>query len=319
MKRVLSLLVSLGILGLIYLKIPVSHIGPVLAQSEGRWLALSLAMVVPLTCLTAWRLDLLMPGGTRLGFAESNRLILAASVLNLVLPSKMGDVAKAWFMKDRGHLPASRALALVVYEKTWDMLSLLIWCVFGLLWYPQKDWLFWAMTGAVTMGLVAGLAMISSSSLAAGVFQLARRLAPGKLAAKLERVQSGWAEMLALFGPGEFRTWRVATVSVGIWFLHLLQIWLFVLALRGQVPLVANLALAPLAILAGLLPLTMAGIGPRDAALIYFYHPYLSGAAGAALGLLCTMRYVLPALAGAVVVNRYLPGLRAAQANQKPV
>lgn len=319
MKRVFSLLVSLGILGLIYLKIPVSHIGPVLAQSEGHWLALSLAMVVPLTCLTAWRLDLLMPAGTRLGFAESNRLILAASVLNLVLPSKMGDVAKAWFMKDRGHLPASRALALVVYEKTWDMLSLLIWCVFGLLWYPQKDWLFWAMTGAVTMGLLAGLAMISWPSLAAGVFQLARRLAPGKLAAKLERVQSGWAEMLALFGPTEFRTWRVATVSVGIWFLHLLQIWLFVLALRGQVPLVANLALAPLAILAGLLPLTMAGIGPRDAALIYFYHPYLSGAAGAALGLLCTMRYVLPALAGAVVVNRYLPGLRAARADQKPV
>jgi uncharacterized membrane protein YbhN (UPF0104 family) len=317
MKRILSLVVSLGILGLIYLKIPVSKIVPIFAQSDWTWLVLSLGMVVPLTCATAWRLDLLMPAGARLGFAESNRLILAASVLNLILPSKMGDVAKAWFMKDRGHMPASRALALVVYEKTWDMLSLLLWCVFGLVAYPQKDWLFWGMTGAVAAGLLLGLAMVGWPALATSLFGLARRLAPAKLVAKLERLESGWAEMLALFQPGEWRTWRVAAVSVGIWFLHLLQIWLFVLALHGQVPLLTNLALAPLAILAGLLPLTMAGIGPRDAALIYFYHPYLSGAAGAALGLLCTMRYVLPAAAGATVMNRYLPGLRAAQVGQK--
>jgi len=109
----------------------------------------------------------------------------------------------------------------------------------------------------------------------------------------------------------------VAVTSVGIWLLHLLQIWMFVLALHGQAPFLANLALAPLAILAGLMPLTMAGIGPRDAALIYFYKPYLSGAAGAALGVLCTLRYVLPAIAGATVVNQYLPGLRQAQAAKK--
>ena len=61
-------------------------------------------MVVPLTLLTSWRLRQLMPRAERWGLGEANRLILAASTLNMVLPSKMGDIVKAYFMGERGHL-----------------------------------------------------------------------------------------------------------------------------------------------------------------------------------------------------------------------
>ena len=91
---------------------------------------------------------------------------------------------------------------------------------------------------------------------------------------------------------------RIAANSLFIWFLHLVQIWMFTIALNQHVPFLANLPLSPLAILAGLLPLTFAGVGTRDAALVFFYAPYMSAAAGAALGVLCTLRYVLPALLG---------------------
>ena len=316
MKRILSLAVSLALLGFIYAKIHVARMVPVFTQCNVFWLVTSLALVVPLTLATAWRLDLLMPAGNRLGVGESNRLILAASVLNLILPSKMGDVAKAWFMKERGHLGASQALALVVFEKACDMLSLLLWCAFGLLLYPQKDALFWLMTLAVAGGLTAGAAMLGWPAFSEYAFQCARRRSPPQLAAKLARLHSAWRELHVCFWAQPQRLAVVATASVGIWLLHLLQIWLFVLALRGQVPFMANLALAPLAILAGLLPLTLAGIGTRDAALLLFYQPYLPPPVAAALGVLCTLRYVLPALAGAAVVTQYLPGLRQARAGE---
>src|SRR5205085_9916362 len=102
------------------------------------------------TLFTSWRLQQLMPRSGQLGFGEANRLILVASVLNLVLPSKMGDIAKAYFMRDRGQLPGSLALSLVVFEKACDMLSLLLWCAFGLFFYPAKDALFWTMTAGVS-------------------------------------------------------------------------------------------------------------------------------------------------------------------------
>ncbi len=153
MKRLISIVVSLGILAVLYWKIDFSKVVPVFTHCSVPWLVASLLMVVPLTLLTAGRLCQLMPKAHPLPFLESNRLILLASVLNLVLPSKMGDMAKSVFMADRGHLRGSLALALVVFEKACDMLSLLVWCVFGLMLYPHKDAMFWMMTGRSQRGI----------------------------------------------------------------------------------------------------------------------------------------------------------------------
>ena len=108
------------------------------------------------------------------------------------------------------------------------------------------------------------------------------------------------------FWSSKARLAKVTLMSVFIWFLHLLQIWMFILALRAYAPFLANLALSPLAILAGLLPLTFAGVGTRDAALVLFYAPFFAAPTAAALGLLCTARYLLPALGGLPFASRYL-------------
>ena len=308
MKRLLSLTISLAILAVIYWRMDFTRLGPVFRNCDPLWMVLSLGMVVPLTLMTAWRLDQLMPGGARLGVGESNRLILVASVLNLVLPSKMGDLAKAWFIKERGHTSGELAFALVVFEKTCDMLSLLLWCAFGLLLYPHKDALFWLMTVFVVGGLIVGVALLGSRSFAETIFKMVSPVAPAKIRSKLARLQTGWREMHECFWRDRRQLVLVAGTSVFIWFLHLLQIWMFIFALRANAPFLANLALAPLAILAGLLPLTFAGIGTRDAALILFYQPYLAAPVAAALGILCTMRYVLPALAGLPFAGGYLAG-----------
>jgi len=304
------MLVSLALLGIIYWKIDFLELLQALQSSSPQWMALSLAMVVPLTLLTAWRFQWLVPTGTALSFAESNRLILVACVLNLLLPSKMGDIAKAYFMHQRGTVSGELALALVVFEKTCDMLSLLLWGAFGLLLYPQKDGLFWFMTGGIILGLGLGVLLLSSDQLAQVFFELGKAIAPPKLRSRLIKLQQAWGEMHHFFWQDRAHLLKIASLSILIWFLHLLQIWLFILALKAWTPFVANLALAPLAILAGLLPLTFGGIGVRDAALIYFYRPFLSAPVAAALGLLCTARYVLPAIGGLPFLGEYLGTLR---------
>lgn len=298
MKRAISLVVSLGILAALYWKIDFARVIPVFTNASLPWLAASLLMVVPLTMLTSARLCQLMPHAHPLRFLEANRLILLASVLNLVLPSKMGDMAKSVFMADRGHLRGSLALALVVFEKACDMLSLLVWCAFGLLLYPQKDALFWTMTATVTAGFLGLALLLGSTHFANFFFAMGARFAPGKIKGKLATMGASWTEMHGYFWSDKGRLAGIALNSLFIWFLHLLQIWMFTLALKTSVPFLANLALSPLAILAGLLPLTFAGVGTRDAALVYLYAPYMAAPAAAALGVLCTLRYVLPALMG---------------------
>jgi hypothetical protein len=228
----------------------------------------------------------------------------------MVLPSKMGDIAKAYFMKQRGHLDGTLSLSLVVFEKSCDLLSLLLWCVFGLLLYPQKDALFWIMTVSVILGLVIGVFLLSSRKFAHLFFLVSKKFAPKKLRSKLEKLQTSWGEMHEYFWRDKGQLLKITATSIFIWFLHLLQIWFFILALKAWTPFLANLALSPLAILAGLLPLTFAGVGTRDAALILFYQPYFAAPTAAALGLLCTSRYLLPAIGGLPFLGQYLSTVR---------
>ena len=334
LKKLISLLISLGLLALIYWRIDIRSLGAVFVQSDPIWMTLSLAMVVPLTLFTSLRLQQLMPSGSRLGFGEANKLILVASVLNLVLPSKMGDIAKAWFMKERGHLAGSLALSLVVFEKSCDMLSLLLWCVFGLAWVKLTgasalaafttrggtpdaaeagaagDLFFWLAATVVGGSLILGLLLIGSRRFAHFFFSAVERIAPPKLGAKFGKLGASWSQMHAYFWSSKARLLKVTSMSVLIWFLHLLQIWMFILALKAWAPFLASLALSPLAILAGLLPLTFAGVGTRDAALVVFYAPFFNAPTAAALGLLCTARYVLPAIGGLPFASQYLAAVR---------
>jgi uncharacterized protein (TIRG00374 family) len=310
MKRLISLAVSLVILAVIYTKIDGVGLLAVFQNCHRLWMAIALGMVVPLTMLTSWRLQQLTPTSAGLGFGQANRLILAASVLNMVLPSKMGDLAKAYFMRDRGHLTGSLALSLVVFEKACDMLSLLLWCAFGLLLYPQKDVLFWLMTTGVTAGLLVGILLLYSRQFSQLFFTAATRIAPKKIKLKLDKLRFSWGEMHDYFWRDRRHLGKIVSTSILIWFGHLLQIWFFILALNAWVPLLDNLALSPLAILAGLMPLTFAGVGTRDAALILFYQPYFDAATGAALGLLCTSRYLMPAIAGFPFLGQYLATLK---------
>ena len=309
LKRFISIVISVAILFYIYAQIDVANLVRVFQNCDRLMLGISLGMVVPITLVTSWRLQQLVPQRS-LGLLEANRLILGASVLNMVLPSKMGDIAKSYFMSERSNLSGSLALAISIFEKACDLLSLLLWCVFGLMLYPAKDSLFWIMTVGVAAGLVLGLLLLSSQQFANLFFGLSIKFAPKSVGKKLQKMQASWSEMHNYFWGDKQQLLLITSTSVFIWFLHLLQIWLFILALKAVVPFLVSLALSPLSILAGLLPLTFAGIGTRDAAIIYFYQDYFKEATGAALGLLCTSRYFIPALIGLPFLGQMLGAVK---------
>jgi len=305
-KRIVSLVIGLGILAIIYTRINIAGIADAFRGSNLELLIIGLLLVIPITMITSWRLQCLMPNGMALNFAEANRLVLAASSLNMILPSKAGDFAKAYFMADRGYIKGSLALSLVIFEKTCDFMSLLVWCAFGLFLYPEKDAIFWLLTLCIAGGLFLGLFMLGSKKFSHGFFLMVQRVVPEKTGEKFLQLDAAWNEMHVFFWGDRRNLCKVAITSVFLWFLHLFQIWLFILALGLFTPLIISLALSSIAILIGLLPLTFAGIGTRDAAIIALYHPYFSAASGAALGLLCTTRYLMPAIGGLPFLGRYM-------------
>ncbi len=310
MPRIVALIITIAIVAAVYAQVDVAEFGAAFVRVDPVWLAAGFVMFLPLIAAPAWRLCILAAAEGRLGLWQASKLILMAATLNLVLPSKLGDLAKSYAIADMGLMRGAPAFSLAVFEKALDLAALLLICALALLGAQIAAELHGPLSLLVAVAALASAVMLSSRRIADRLFAVLARLAPAQLAGKLERLRTAWRDLLTWFWRNRSRALFVLAVSVAIWVGHMTQIWLFARALTPGVPFDETLARAPLAILCGLLPITIAGIGTRDAAIVYFFAPFMTVPAAAALAVLCTVRYLFPGLAGLPFLSAYLPTVR---------
>ena len=238
--------------------------------------------------LSAIRWRVVMEGlGQRLSLRESMSMIMACFTLSTFTPSKGGDLARAYFMRSRA--PVSLVLGSVLAERLLDVMSLLLFCLLG-------AWIYrWRMLAAL-----AGVLFLAGVLMTVALL-LIRLPVPSRFRPKVERL------LLALRmlrqRPG-LLSW-VLLLTIAHWLVSIVQTWLFYLGLHAPVPLGRVLAALPAAIFVGLLPVTIGGMGTRDATLIRLLAEHAPAAASLGVGLLYSLcGYWLPGLAG-------LPFLRA--------
>jgi uncharacterized protein (TIRG00374 family) len=303
---VLGVIVSAALFAALYSRLDLRAIGAVFRSADPWWLFASTSAIVPITLILAWRFYLAAPPGSLPGYAEAVRLTLVATAFNLFLPSKAGDVTKSYFVAKRGVVPKSVALSIVVYERLCDVVGLVAWCLVGWLLspaaranIPTAGRLFLVLVGAMC------LVLISSERSAGWLLTALHRVMPSRRLQRVRDLAAGWPALhAALRGR---RRW-IALVSIGLWLGHLTQMWMFTLAVSPGIPMSTGLGLFALSVLAGQLPLTFAGFGARDMALVVLLsgRGHMAPEAAAAIGLLSATRGILPALAALPILRPYL-------------
>ncbi len=300
---ILGVAISAGLLVLLYRRMDVPLIGRTLLAANTGLVIFSILLIVPITLLRAMRFFWVAPPGALPGIGEAFRLTLVSSALNVFVPAKAGDLAKSYFVARRSATPAGVAIGIVGYERLCARFGLIAWCLIG--WAvarPQVDGLrpeLWLVLGI--LGLLCG-ALITSETMA-GVVVAATGIVRHPRLKRLRDLAGGW--------PGLLRTLRgrkrfIVAFSVLLWLTHLFQIWMFTVALAVAVPFTVCASLAALALMAGQLPLTFAGIGTRDIALVVLLMGYMAPESAAALGVLISTRNFLPPLIGAPLMWPYL-------------
>lgn len=305
MKRALSIAVSALLLFALYRSLDLRLVGEAFAKGDRVWLALSVGLILPITVLRALRFMWVAPPGALPGLAEATRLTLAASALNVFIPLKAGDLIKSYFVARRTRTSTGTAVAVIVYERVCDLFALLFWCLVGQV-VARAALPVASSIAIVPLLLLEGFfAVLLVSLRAAAVWRfVTAHLLPGTgLGKKLRSFADGWPDLLTIL-QGR-RRW-ILLFSLVLWLSHLCQIWLFTVALSAPVPFAACLTLAALALLAGQLPLTVAGLGTRDVALVVLMARYMRPETAAALGVLMSTRNFLPPLLGLPVMRPYL-------------
>jgi glycosyltransferase 2 family protein len=299
-----GLLVSGAVLVGLYRSLNVREIGEALLHTDKLWLVISISMILPITVLRAIRFFWVAPPGSLPGMGEAIRLTLVASALNVFLPAKTGDLVKSYFVSTRGNTSPGVAVSIVVYERLCDLFALIAWCLAG--WYigqldvPGIPTAFWWAIGAFG----AFCAVLTCSKRTAVILRaVSGTLFAHRRLRAIRNLADGWPELVQ--GLKGRRRW-IVPFSLLLWLAHLSQMWMFTLALSAQVPIAASACLSALALMAGQLPLTFAGLGPRDIALVVLLAPYMSAESAAAMGVLIATRNFLPPLVGMPMMGPYV-------------
>jgi len=269
-SRTAKLIAAAALLAALYLAADWRAVGRVLAALDARYFAAALALFIPQTLLSARRWRMLAGSVAPVRYADALRHTAIAAAWNLIVPSKLGDLSKATLIPDLSAPQRAAVGGLVVMEKLADVAALGALILLG-----------FAGEQLLSSAAFLGFAVASGSQ---GRF--VRRLT-NKLAAA--RLSSG---MLA----------RLAVMSLALWCLHLWQIELFMRAAGVIAPWQVVAARLPVAIFAGLLPVSFCGIGTRDAALVWLFADIAPASAMAAVGLLTALRYLAPGAVGIAVL-----------------
>ncbi len=297
-----KLLLAVAVLAALYAAADWTKVGRVLATLDARWLTAAMLLFVPQTLVSAWRWQGLAGGVSAISLPQACQQTLAASALNLLLPSKLGDLSKAAMLPGS---PAMRSTApLVIIEKGSDVAALLVLLALGTL--GVGPWLLAALVVATALVALWGFGRRSpglSSDQPAEQDSLSRSDVP-----------RSWLQRLLVVLTLQ-RSLAVAATSLLLWMLHLAQFDFFLRAAGVDAGLQHILARIPLAIFAGLLPFTLWGVGARDTALVWLFADLAPAPVMAGVGLLTALRYAVPGLLGVPCLRSVWPAREASMAS----
>lgn len=300
--KIIALLFSLILIAIIYSQLDLPTLWQTIKSANMYYLFFSILLSGPITLLLALRFMLAIPKPMNLTYKETVKLTLVASAFNKFLPAKSGDLVKSFFVTNQGNTTTGVALSIIAYERFCDLFSVVLFCVIGMWLLPPIPIppLVWLL---LILLLIFTIVMITSRKSAIWLYEILHDyLHLGKFE-RLSRISQGWPELhTQLLG----RRRIIILISIFIWFVSLIQMWLFTLVVSEQVPLFASFSIFSLALFASQMPFTFAGLGVRDAVLIILLSKYMSAESAAFIGVLSALRGILPALASLLVARPYL-------------
>ena len=123
----LGTVLSLALLWLAFRDVPLSQVVATFSRADYRFVALALALVLvsPLARAARWRL-LYHPDQKGLSYFRLAEVLLISQMLNIVVPARLGEVARIYFMGKIESQSRARTLGTIAVEKWLDILVLLL-------------------------------------------------------------------------------------------------------------------------------------------------------------------------------------------------
>ncbi len=299
-----------------------SKINEALAASDtGLLLAAALLSLGVQFVKTLRWMALLRLYGILLPLGSAFSIYLTGTFLGTVTPGRLGDASRIFYLKKRpgGDLPAGQLLANIVADRITDIVTVFLVAFTGVVYY-LKDHRLWVIpAGLFTACLVPALYIFRHRALdvIGSLLRLAGKSIPG----------IHWENHLDEFVEGLRRLRTAGIASAAGWNAAAYGVFYAAVVLIARsigitTPVLYLITALSAAMLVSVLPVSVAGIGVRDAVLLFFL--FLPGGVKYEMVLVFSMMYlflllILPALLGGVLYFGCFPGTEEIRHGYKPL
>ncbi len=249
-----------------------SDLGQLVAILRGAdaWAVLwSLALMFPFIIIKSWRWRLVLRElGQDLPMRTAMGLYTFGIYLGSITPGQAGDLAKAWYLRETLGKPLPPSLLSVVLDRLFDLVVMAVLATLGIAALGQllpgqatRTLLIVAMGGGLTLFTVL---LVAQKPRQWVLIRLLPALLPARFHASLHR----WNEQLGELAlhPRLILPAMVASLISALFTFY--RLWLLFVALDVFIPLHVVVGVSALIAILQVLPVSIAGVGVRDAALI---------------------------------------------------
>jgi uncharacterized membrane protein YbhN (UPF0104 family) len=280
-------LISAGLLVVVATQVDFRAAARLLA--DGEWglfvLATGILFAAFIVASVRWQLYLLA-AGLPVALRLTVRAFLIGAFMTNFLPSQVGgDVARVWIVSEAG--TRTRAAATVVVDRVNGILCLLIvaWVELAVDSDPVPRSLILALTAASGAAIVAG-------AIGYAVVRGSRRVVrvlPGRFHGLAREAKDATSACLAsrVLWP---------TIAYGLAFQAMVCVstWLIALSISLDVPFATLIVVLPITVLVGILPVSIGGLGLREASFVVLLgQAGVSATDAAVFSLLCGVAFAL--------------------------
>lgn len=239
----------------------VENFGATLAAADWNWVFVAIALMVVAIWAASYRLKVVYDAlGHRLPLWRATDAMLATWPLALITPSRAGDLARAFILRDV--CPPLEGSGAVLVERMIDVQSLCLLAILGSVYIGH-----WPFALAAAAILAAEWFVVVFFILSGRYKTLPVLRNKADKLGRLVRVFEALRDKPAVFA------W-INVFSLISWLMNVLIVVALLKAFGAQTPILATLSSWPLALFVGLLPLTVGGMGTRDAAFVGLLHTF---------------------------------------------
>jgi glycosyltransferase 2 family protein len=254
----------------IFLRVDISEVYEVVAKARMDYLLIVLLLAMPILLLKSWRWKyLLKMQGMDYDLKCAFLIYLSSGYLGVITPGRVGEFAKVFYLKEDKGINLGKAFSSVLFDRVLDLSVLLIFSFAGILHFFSAKSYFYTFPIFLMFIIVMAIIFLNARIRNKGLHIIKKWIPSIKLQDKMDLHYSSFFEAM-----NDFKSMKILipiAASFFAYFIFYFSCYLMAASLGIQISFLNIIYCVSVANLISLIPISISGIGTRDATLIFLF------------------------------------------------